>query len=334
MTFTMDRRRFLAAAGAGLATAALPTGMLAGTADIKVGIDTDTRPDWNIVAGMGSLGPPHFLRGIREASEVGYHNIEIFWAYVSEWENKPDELMDIMAKLNLKFESITNQETPGMSIMFQDASLREEQLASHTKLLQFNKKVGADHLKLNCGLSFGRKHIDTVEMYQNMATTIGEIAKRGADMGIPVGFHPHVGSFVERQQDVDKMLELTDPRYVHLVLDTGQVTMGGMDPVELTHKYLDRIIEFHIKDTARNAHGGYRGDPDELDTISGVNIGTNRVYYEAGQGGGVDFPAIMAILNQNNWKGWFTVELERSENAKLSAAMSKMYLEQVLKVKF
>jgi pimeloyl-ACP methyl ester carboxylesterase len=32
-----------------------------------------------------------------------------------------------------------------------------------------------------------------------------------------------------------EIAEATDPKFVHFVLDTGHITMAGMDPVELAH---------------------------------------------------------------------------------------------------
>ena len=50
--------------------------------------------------------------------------------------------------------------------------------------------------------------------------------------------------------------------------------------------------------------------------------------------GGVDFPAILRVLNDASWKGWFTVELDSTiTTSKGSATVNKEYLEQVLKLK-
>ena len=47
----------------------------------------------------------------------------------------------------------------------------------------------------------------------------------------------------------------------------------------------------------------------------------------------MDFPAILGILNQNNWKGWFTVELDRTPTTAMeSATLTKHYIENVLKL--
>ena len=39
---------------------------------------------------------------------------------------------------------------------------------------------------------------------------------------------------LEKRHEIDAIAESTDPRYVNFVLDTGHITMAGIDPVELT----------------------------------------------------------------------------------------------------
>jgi hypothetical protein len=42
----------------------------------------------------------------------------------------------------------------------------------------------------------------------------------------------------------------------------------------------------------------------------------------------VDFPAIKRISDENSWKGWWTVELDRTgSTAKESCTIAKKYLE-------
>jgi sugar phosphate isomerase/epimerase len=44
--------------------------------------------------------------------------------------------------------------------------------------------------------------------------------------------------------------------------------------------------------------------------------------------GGVDFPGIKKILEENSWKGWWTVELDRTgTTAKESSIVARKYLE-------
>ena len=289
----------------------------AGKADITVGITVDTRPDWN--------GPPNFLRSIDEASAIGYHWIETFWPYVSRWENNPQGLKDTLDKLNLKLETVSN--SAPMNTDFVDPRQRDAVIQDHMKLVSFIKWFGCDHLKIN----IGGKHPpgDRKADYKEMAITFNEIGKRMTAMGMKFGVHAHLGSSMQIKQDVDAIMERTNPKDVYLVVDTGHVTMAGMDPVEITRTYVSRIIEFHIKDVAPENKGGFKGElkPPYNTTVD------NRIFFEMGKGG-VDFPAIKKILDDHNWKGWWTIELDRTgTTAKESATIAKKYLEDVMKLK-
>lgn len=333
----MTRRNFLAASAALPAFLGTPS-WGAGKADITVGITVDTRPDWN--------GPANFIRSIDEASEVGYHWIETFWPYVARWEKNPQGLKDELDKRNLKLETVSNG--AGMRTDFVDASLRAGVVEDHMKLVNFIREFGCDHLKIN--IAGRRTPGDEKVAYKEMAATFTEIGKRMTDMGMKFGIHAHLNSAFETRQDVDAIMELTNPKEVYLILDTGHVTMAGMDPVKLTRDYTSRIIEYHMKDVAPENKGGYKGPPmgrsragqgrgqqappsrEEQSLPASVRF-RDRHFFELGRGG-VDFPAILQVLNDASWKGWMTVELDSTvTTAKGSCTVSKQYLERVLKLK-
>ena len=313
MSSRTTRRQFVAAS-----TGLLAAPLLAKGADITVGITSNTRPDW--------AGGENFLKSIREASEVGYHWIETFWPYVSRWEDRPEELIEIMAKLNLKMETVSNG--GDMNTYFQYPAHRKEVIANHMRLVRFINKLGCDHLKINCG----RTNLggNTPEIYRNMADTFNELGRRTSDTGIKFGIHHHLWNQYERREDIDAIMELTDPRHVHMILDTGHTTMAGMDALQLTKDYVSRIIEFHMKDCAPENRGGYKGPPLKR---SSVNTNQNNlIFFPLGKGG-IDYPGIKTELDRNDWKGWMTVELDMTgTTAKHSATISKKYLEDVLKL--
>ena len=307
---TMTRRTFLAASAAfpaGLAAAATT----AGKASITVGITVDTRPDWN--------GAQNFIRSIDEASAVGFHRIETFWNYVERWADNPQGLKDELSKRNLTLETVSNGGR--MRTDFVDPAQRQGVLEDHMKLIRFIQWFGCDHLKINIGGNHGPG--DRNADYKEMAKTFNELGKRMNDMGMKFGVHPHLGSALQTRQDTESIMEMTDPKLVHLIVDTGHTTMAGMDPVQLTRTYMHRIIEYHIKDVAPENKGGFKAE------LKGPQNTTaqNRIFFELGKGG-VDFPAIKKLLDENQWKGWWTVELDRTgTTAKESCTIAKKYLE-------
>ena len=53
----------------------------------------------------------------------------------------------------------------------------------------------------------------------------------------------------EHPANLDLVLESSDPKFVHLLLDTAHSLAGGGDPAEAVAKYHDRILLMHLKDT-------------------------------------------------------------------------------------
>lgn len=307
----MTRRELLTALSAGVAAPAWGAG-----AEITVGITSNTRPDWADSEG--------FIPSLRDCSELGYHWIETFWDYLTPWEDNPQALVDLLAGLNLKMETVSNGGR--QNTRFQDPAQHKEVIETHMALVRYIKAMGCGHLKINCGARNPGGNTD--EIYRAQAKAFNELGKRISDEGLKFGIHAHLFSQFETPRDVERMMEMTDPKHVYFICDTGHVTMAGMDALALTKQLGHRIIEYHVKDVSPAHKGGYRGPElisDEVNTRP-----DNRIFFELGAGG-VEFPAIHAHLNSIGWKGWFTVELDRTATtAKDSAATSKRYLEKTL----
>ena len=288
-------------------------------AEITVGITVDTRPDWN--------GPENFIRSIDEASDAGYRWIETFWQYIERWEQRPEALKDELDTRRLRLETVSNGGR--LRVNFVDARERDATIEDHLRLLRFIRGFGCDHVKINCGSRPADIDRRRAEYCREMAIGFNELGRRTSDMGMKFGIHAHLDSPFQIREEIDRVLDLTDPRHVYFVCDTGHVTMAGMDPVELTRTYSSRIIEYHIKDTAREHRGGFRGT-----LVRPYNTRPdNRIFFELGTGG-VDFPAIKTVLDERGWKGWWTVELDRTgTTARESCRIARKYLEDVIRLK-
>ena len=308
----LTRRDFLGA-GAGVMAAS----RLEAAARFRVGITTNTRGGWE----------KDVLLSFREASEVGYHYVETFYNNVLPWWDKPQELKKILDGLNLKFTTVSNGGP--MKMQFEDPAQRAQLVEDHVKLVRWIKQhFGCDHLKCNTGRR--RPEGTTKEDLREMAKTMNEVGKRISDEGLKFAVHAHLWTQFENRTEIDAIAEMTDPKHVFLVLDTGHITMAGIDPVELTRAYVSRIIEYHMKDTRPVDRGGRKGPPVQRE---GYTDKGKRIFLELGSGG-VDFPGILAILKKNNWDGWLTVELDSTDTTpKDSAAKSRKYLEEVLHLK-
>jgi inosose dehydratase len=128
----------------------------------------------------------------------------------------------------------------------------------------------------------------------------------------------------EHPQNLAIVMESSDPKYVHLLLDTAHSVAGGGDPAAEIRKYHERIRLVHLKDVV-----------DAPMDKSGAKYPFKWV--ELGRGR-VDLPAVFTALQQVKYKGWAVVELDRvtepSRTPAQSAFISRTYLEDKLAVRF
>ena len=280
----------------------------------RVGITTNTRGGWE----------KDVFLSFREAREVGYSHVESFIHYFVDYWDKPKELQKKIDDIGVSFVTISNGAP--LETRFEDPTRHEAIYADHLRLVRFIKNFGCKHLKINLGRR--RPEGTTPEDLKQIAKALQELGRRISDEGLKLAPHAHMWNQFENRREIDYVMENTDPKHVYFVLDTGHITMAGIDPVELARKLGHRIVEFHMKDVKPENRGGAR---TRLEKMDGLN---DPCFFPLGNGG-VDFPALKAHLDKIAWQGWLTVELDTSpwRPPKESARISRQYLESTLKLK-
>jgi sugar phosphate isomerase/epimerase len=102
------------------------------------------------------------------------------------------------------------------------------------------------------------------------------------------------------------MMDLTDPRYVYLILDTGHASLGGIDPVKALRDYYPRLAAVHLKDCEAKygTRNGWKGPAPSEEEHNRVNL------YKRLGSGGVDFPAFFRVLREKKYAGWVTLDFD------------------------
>ena len=149
-----------------------------------------------------------------------------------------------------------------------------------------------------------------------------------SETGLRTVFHHHCAGFVERPDEIGRLLDMTDPDLLGLVLDTGHYTYGsGSDDSEVVLEGLERFAEriwyMHFKDC--HPEIADRARREGWDYFESIRRG---VFCELGQGC-VDFSAVLNLLRQQNYNGWVVVEqdvLPGMGSPKQSAQRNREYL--------
>lgn len=142
--------------------------------------------------------------------------------------------------------------------------------------------------------------------------------------GLRTAFHHHCAGYVETPVEIEKLLSLTDPSLLGLVLDMGHYMFGGGNPLEALVKYGNRIWHVHFKDCLPEAV--VRSKAEKMDYFQSVNAG---VFCELGKGA-VDFPVIVKELQNQKYNDWIVVEqdvLPGMGNPKVCATRNRKYIE-------
>ncbi len=289
----------------------------------RIGYTTNTRGGWE--------GDP--FKGMREAREVGFRYMEIFGTSFCRpdtlyYPNDAEGLMRRIFEIGVNFVAVTGG-AQGGSTRFEDPASRDAVIENHFGMARFSRRFGCQVQKTNTGRR--RPNGTTDEDLKVMAGTLNALGKRiSEELDMQLGVHPHLGSQLQSQHEVEFIMANTDAKYVGLVLDTGHFTMAGMDPLAMAKRYGHRVLEYHFKDTKPEDRGGTKHVPgpqvDQMKTPYFFPLGT----------GGVDFPGIMAYLDSIRWRGFLNVELDTSpwRPPQESARITAKYIENVLKIPF
>jgi inosose dehydratase len=74
----------------------------------------------------------------------------------------------------------------------------------------------------------------------DFGSRLTELAERLSRCGIRLAYHHHMGTVVEREAEIDRLLAVTGDD-VGLLLDTGHLAFAGADPAAIARRYGHRI---------------------------------------------------------------------------------------------
>jgi inosose dehydratase len=244
--------------------------------------------------------PPHPETGIKMAARYGYHGLEPFQDDMLQYlKQPPEEFKKVLDASGLALCTI------GSGGEYLDPARVQETIQSNGDRARYIAHFGCRHLKVNLSKRVSSENLSPANG-KTLSRNLNEAGKRTADAGIKFAFHPHAWTLVERQPELDMIMEMTDPRLVYLVLDTGHATLGGIDPVTCLRDYYDRIAAIHLKDAEAKYRtaGGWKGPAPSEEEHNKVNL------YKRLGSGGVDFPAFFEVLRARNFGGWVTLDFD------------------------
>jgi inosose dehydratase len=224
---------------------------------------------------------------IDEVATLGFRGIQLRASAVATWGSRPADLKALLAERKLALVALSS------GVVLLDPAAEAENLALHLRHAQFLRDAGGTFLQVVDQRPVGRPA--TVDDYRRMGRLLSELGRRVADLGVRLSYHNHMGNLGQAPDEVARVLDSADPRFVRLQLDIAHWRQAAGDPAQAVRDYAGRMTFLHLKDL----ESPVPGRPPE--SFRFVELGRGKV----------DLQGVFAALEATRYEGWAVVELDR-----------------------
>ncbi len=231
-------------------------------------------------------------------------------------------LCDELARRNLTLIGATHVHT------FGDTGSKPQFLATLRDLSALLRDLGAHHLVIMDESNWypagqeGRLDLAGWDGLTDMVSDALQLVE--GEYGLKLSFHPHIGTAVEREAQIDRLLAETE---IDLCFDTGHHAFWDQDVLAYMDRVMPRIAYMHLKnvDPAVRARVLRR----ELSIAESYGAGVMCPLPD----GAVDIRAVMRLLAERGFDGPVVVEqdvaAEASETPLELAARNLTYVKEI-----
>lgn len=152
--------------------------------------------------------------------------------------------------------------------------------------------------------------------WHNLATNARAVQSLAGEYGLTFALHPHVGTLIETDDQVQRALELTD---VGWCLDTGHLMIGGTDPAEFARHHGERVTHVHLKDIDAGVAAALMAG--RMSLVQATQAGL-FVPLGSGAAGGGRMTETLQALNEHGYDGWLVLEQDTAITADEPAVTS------------
>lgn len=249
-----------------------------------------------------------FEQFLKEIADLGYDSAENFAFITRYFDNDASAVKEMLDQYGIEMVNLYEHFTEDPEADYQNA----------VNYVEFMKGIGATWLNLQ-GVMWTDAPFDRptdgeqIKAYARLCNRIGRLCR---DNGCKAVFHPHACTPVYTKEQIDLLMEYTDPELVSLCMDTAHTTLAGMDAVKAFEHFLPRIDYVHLKDV----------DPDES-----IHPENPMKRFCALGTGTVDIKGVVKVLQKGGYDGVLCVELDNPKVCNYKSAMiSRRYIHDVL----
>ena len=141
--------------------------------------------------------------------------------------------------------------------------------------------------------------------WDRLCTGLEKLGKVAAKKDMKLCYHHHMGTSVQTAEEIDRLMENTDPALLGLLYDTGHLVFSGEDHLAVLKKWIKRIDHVHLKDVRPAVLK--KVIREKWSFLHAVKEGAFTVPGD----GCIDFQPVFSILKKAGYTGWWVVEAEQ-----------------------
>ena len=232
---------------------------------------------------------------LTKISEIGYQYSEL--GPLGYFSDETSIIKDFLIKLNIQISGLAHVHN------FTDLSMFDKLRLNVNKISNILLDLNSTDLILMDDSEFYPKnhkrkiHSDDWKKIMKNIIEIQTLVEN--EYGLKVHFHPHVGTFIEYEHQIDKLLNDTN---ISLCFDTGHHAFWNQDPLSYLKKVIDRVGYIHLKNVNDDIRQQvwYRKISIEQSYDMGVMSPLEHGY--------VNIPNIITFLLKNEFNGFCIIE--------------------------
>lgn len=202
------------------------------------------------------------------------------------------------------------------------------------KYVAFLAAVDSKFLVVRPMLSWWKVDPVTEEKIKKAADCWNKVGKMASSYGLKILLRVDWMCAANSMSAIDILMAETDPATVGLCINTGELTMVGIDPIALYQKYMPRTGLFQFKDVrVTDTLEEYKQPFAEDIKKNGGKRKIDRWFWEMGHNekpGLVDFAGLMRAIRAGGYDGWIVVESDQSPDPAASVLYNSWYIQNVL----
>ena len=152
---------------------------------------------------------------------------------------------------------------------------------------------------------FDKKPVFTDAEWDKLCDGLNKLGAVAKAKGMKLTYHHHMGTGVQTAEEIDRLMQGTDPKLLGLLYDTGHLAFSGEDHIAVLNKWIKRIRHVHLKDMRKPLR-----DKAKAQKWSFLKAVKEGVFTVPGDGN-VKFVPVFEALKAANYSGWWVVEAEQ-----------------------